>query len=107
MPTGAKAAWHALYRNPRHFAAALIVAGTVRPVGADGTLFPDADPVVPNDDPNPVFPVSEARVVARALTDAGAPARYSEINGFGHDVWDIAYYAPEVTDWLFAQHRIG
>lgn len=129
VSTGAKAAWHALYRNPRRFAAALIVAGTVRPVRADGTLFPDADPVVPNDDPDPtgqlaqriahlpvwtfhgdddpVFPVSEARVVAQALTDAGAPARYSEISGFGHDVWDIAYYAPEVTDWLLAQHRIG
>ena len=31
--------------------------------------------------------------------------RYTELAGFGHDVWDVAYYAPEVTDWLFAQRR--
>ena len=127
VSTGAKAAWHALYRNPHQFAAALIVAGVVRPRLADGRLDPDPDPVVPDadgdpaqqlalrlrhlpvwtfhGDADPVFPVSDAREVMGALSAAGAPVRYTELAGFGHDVWDIAYYAPEVAEWLFAQTR--
>lgn len=127
VSTGAKAAWHALYRHADLFAAALIVAGVVRPLRADGTRVPDPDPVVPDTEPepvqalarvlcgtpiwtfhgddDPVFPVSDAREVMAALTRAGAPVRYTELAGFGHDVWDIAYYAAEVADWLFAQSR--
>lgn len=125
VSTGAKAAWHALYRHPQRFAAALIVAGVVRPSREDGSLYVDPDPVVPNEEPNPteqlaervgqlpvwmfhgdddpLFPVSEARVMAKALESVGAPVIYTELPGFGHDVWDIAYYSPDVTDWLFAQ----
>jgi predicted peptidase len=129
VSTGAKAAWHALYRHPELFAAALVVAGVVRPLRSDGTRMPDPDPVVPDTEPepaealarvlsrtpiwtfhgddDPVFPVSDAREVMATLTRAGAPVRYTELAGFGHDVWDIAYYAPEVADWLFAQSRPG
>jgi predicted peptidase len=102
VSTGAKAAWHALYRNPELFAAALIVCGIVRPRRRDGTRIPiwtfhgDADPV---------FPVSDAREVMAALAAAAAPVRYTELEGFGHDVWDVAYYSPDVVDWLFAQAR--
>ena len=127
VSTGAKAAWHALYRNPSTFAAALVVAGVVRPTLPDGQLYPDADPVVPESDgdphealadrlqdirvwmfhgdDDPVFPVAEAREVAAALRAVGAPVTYTELAGFGHDVWDIAYYSPEVSKWLFAQRR--
>ncbi len=42
-----------------------------------------------------------------ALSQAGAPVRFTELAGFGHDVWDIAYYSEEVADWLFAQSRRG
>lgn len=127
VSTGAKAAWHALYRAPQLFAAGLIVAGVVRPARADGSRVADPDPVVPaadgdppyalaralrttptwifHGDADPVFPVSDAREVAAALTAAGAPVRYTELPGFGHDVWDVAYYSPEVATWLFAQAR--
>lgn len=129
VSTGARAAWHALYRHPSLFAAALIVAGVVRPRRPDGTLVPDPDPVVPSadgdppsalarvvshvpiwtfhGDDDPVFPVSDARAVMGALAAAGAPVTYTELPHFGHDVWDIAYYSPEVAAWLFAQRRGG
>jgi predicted peptidase len=124
VSTGARAAWHALYRNPDLFAAALIVAGVVRPRRPDGSLVADSDPVVPEEDgdpapalarklqlpiwvfhgdDDPVFPVSDAREVTTALENAGV--RYTELAGFGHDVWDIAYYAPQVAAWLFSQSR--
>ena len=127
VSSGGKAAWHALYRHPARFAAALIVCGLVRPRLAGGGRMPDADPVVPDadgspmeqlasrlqatpiwtfhGDVDPVFPVEDARAVMTALQRAGAPVRYTELAGFGHDVWDIAYYSPQVADWLFAQSR--
>ncbi len=127
VSTGAKATWHALYRNPDLFAAALIVCGVVRPRRPDGTRILDPDPVVPDadgepaqqlalavstvpiwtfhGDDDPVFDVEDTREVMAALTAAGAPVRYTELEGFGHDVWDVAYYSPVVTDWLFAQSR--
>ncbi len=127
VSTGAKAAWHILYRHPQTFAAALIVAGVVRPVRPDGSLVPDPDPVIPDaaadpplalaralrdlpiwtfhGDVDPVFPIEDARAVMSALTETGAPVRFTELAGFGHDVWDIAYYSQAVADWLFAQRR--
>lgn len=125
--SGGRATWHALYRQPELFAAALVVCGMVRPRLPDGTRVADADPVVPDadgdpaqqlarvlrdipiwtfhGDVDPVFPVSDTREVMAALGAAGAPVRYTELPGFGHDVWDVAYYSPEVADWLFAQAR--
>jgi len=127
VSSGGKAAWHALYRQPQRFAAALIVCGLVRPRLASGGRAPDPDPVVPDadgdpmerlarrlrttpvwtfhGDDDPVFPVEDAREIMTALAKVGAPARYTELAGFGHDVWDIAYYSEEVADWLFAQSR--
>ena len=127
VSSGGKAAWHALYRHAGLFAAALIVCGLVRPLRPDGTSGPDPYPVVPDGegdpvealarrlrrvpvwtfhgDADPVFPVDDAREVMAALRGAGAPVRYTELPGFGHDVWDVAYYAPEVAAWLFAQSR--
>jgi len=129
VSTGGKAAWHALYRHPQRFAAALVCCGLVRPTLSDGTLAPDPEPVVPeadghpieqlarrlramrvwafHGDRDPVFPVRDARNIMRALEKLGAPVRYTELAGFGHDVWDVAYYSPEVADWLFSQTRAG
>jgi predicted peptidase len=127
VSTGGKAAWHLLYRHHERFAAALISCGVVRPTLSDGRLVADPDPVVPeadghpilqlarrlrslpvwtfHGDADPVYPVQDARNIMRALEKLGAPVRYTELAGFGHDVWDIAYYSPEVADWLFAQSR--
>ena len=103
------------------------MCGLVRPRLANGGRAPDPDPVVPDadgdpmeqlarrlrttpvwtfhGDDDPVFPVEDAREIMTALAKVGAPARYTELAGFGHDVWDIAYYSEEVADWLFAQSR--
>lgn len=127
VSTGGKAAWHALYRHPERFAAALVCCGLVRPSLGGGQFVPDPDPVVPeadghpiiqlarrvrdipiwtfHGDADPVYPVQDARNIMRALQKLGAPVRYTELAGFGHDVWDVAYYSPEVADWLFAQSR--
>lgn len=50
VSSGARAAWHALYRHPQTWAADVIVAGMVRPRLPDGTRMADPDPVVPPDE---------------------------------------------------------
>ena len=127
VSTGAKAAWHALYRHPDLFAAGLIVAGAIRPIGQSGHRVHDPDPIVPGEevhphrvlarqleriplwifhgDDDPVFDVDDAREIVDELQAIDAPVRYTELGGFGHDVWDIAYYSDEVATWLFSQRR--
>ena len=126
VSTGAKASWHALYRHPQTFAAALIVCGVLRPRLPDGRWAPDPDPVVADaddaygalaarirdvptwvfhGDADPVFPVADARAIVAALRAAEADVTYTELTGFGHDVWDVAYYSPQVSEWLFDQCR--
>ena len=56
-------------------------------------------------DDDPVFDVADAREVIAELQAVHAPVRYTELAGFGHDVWDIAYYSEEVAEWLFSQRR--
>jgi predicted peptidase len=129
VSSGARAAWYALYRDPLRFAAALIVCGLVRPPSRNGARPPDPYPVVPegdgdaieqlsrrlrrtpvwtfHGDVDPLFPVEDAREIMAALTHQAAPVRYTELAGFGHDVWDVAYYSEEVASWLFAQSRVS
>ena len=38
---------------------------------------------------------------------AGAPFKYSEFEGQGHDVWGKVYVLPEMWEWLFRQHRFS
>ncbi len=52
-------------------------------------------------------PVEESRVMAGALERAGAPVRYTEYRGVGHNSWDRAYAEPELWEWLFTQRRGG
>ncbi|MFM8896382.1 MAG: alpha/beta hydrolase-fold protein [Actinomycetales bacterium] len=128
VSTGAKAAWHALYRHPHMFAAGLIVAGAVRPMAHDGGRVADPDPIVPGEDAHPhrvlarrlasmpvwvfhgdddpVFDVRDAREITACLEAVGAPVRYTELPGFGHDVWDVAYYSEDVANWLLTQARV-
>ena len=56
-------------------------------------------------DGDPLFPVHDARRTAAALRAEGAAMRYSELPGFGHNVWDVAFYSEEVLRWLLKQKR--
>jgi hypothetical protein len=49
--------------------------------------------------------VQDARRTAAALRAEGATISYSELPGFGHNVWDTAFYSEEVLRWLLNQKR--
>src|SRR5207245_9187046 len=48
-------------------------------------------------------PPTDSRGLAEALRRAGAPVRYTEYPGVGHNSWESAYNEPELWGWLWAQ----
>jgi predicted peptidase len=100
---GGFAAWEALIRHPRHFAAAVPVCG-----GGDVT-YADSIKHVPvwafHGADDPVVPVIYTRSMIAMLTRAGGQPRYTEYPGVGHNSWDRAYAEPELLSWLFSQKR--
>ena len=49
--------------------------------------------------------VANSRDMQAALTKLGAPARYTEYPGVGHNCWDNAYGTDELYTWLLEQSR--
>ena len=56
-----------------------------------------------SNDPN--VSVGGTRLLVQAFQAVGAPVRYTEYAGAGHDVWDQAFATAELYSWVFAQHR--
>lgn len=54
-------------------------------------------------DPN--VPVDDARLIYQILTQLGAPVKYTEYAGAGHEIWDQVYASPDVLTWMLAQHK--
>lgn len=118
VSSGATGVWSLAAREPLSFAALLVVGGMVGPSPA----IPARDAVVPpveahpyawlaarlrhlpiwihHGDADPLVSVQDARFMVAALRLAGAAVRYSEWPGFGHNVWDGAFYSEEVLRWL-------
>jgi len=123
VSSGATGAWSLAVREPNRFAGLLIVGGMVGPspaIPAHEAVVPieEGDPHlwlarrlrrlpiwIHHGDVDPVFPVEDARRTAVALRAEGATLRYSELPGFGHNVWDVAFYSEEVLRWLLSQRR--
>ncbi len=51
-----------------------------------------------------VYPKFSRRMVD-ALKKAGGNVRYTEYSTFGHNIWEVTYYNPEVMGWLFAHKK--
>lgn len=54
-------------------------------------------------DKDDTIPVSESRLMAKALRALGAKVRYTEYPGVGHNAWDKAFVEPGFFPWLLAQ----
>lgn len=122
LSMGGNGTWNLAYRFPERWAAIAPICAFVAPVNP----LRASRPIVPADsgDPfaalarrlgrlptwifhgemDPVVPVTESRRMAGAM--AGSPnARYTELPGMGHNVWDAAYGSTQFQEWLFAQRR--
>jgi predicted peptidase len=119
--------WELALEYPDRFAALVPIAGAIHAKCSCPTCHPLIAAVPPNTpDPyayvaqklqrmpiwvfhgsaDPQVPVVEARQIVAALRAVGAPVRYTEYPGVGHDAWDQAYADPALWTWLFAQLTI-
>jgi predicted peptidase len=120
---GGNGAWYLAYRHPGRFAAVAPICGWFLPDSA----HPTSEPVVPGDtshaeallaerlrempiwifhgSEDPVISPRDSRAIAARLDSLGAPVKYTEYVGVGHDAWDPAYDDPAFATWLFAQSR--
>jgi predicted peptidase len=120
VSSGAIGAWALASRHPHRIARLLIVSGLVGPasfVPADGAVVPaeESDPHrwlaqqlqrlpswIHHGAADPLYAVEDARRTVACLRALQAPVRYSELPGFGHNVWDAAFYSEPVLRWLVA-----
>jgi acetyl esterase/lipase len=56
-------------------------------------------------DADRVETVRSMRAMAEKLEELGAPVKYSEYRGVGHNSWDRAYNDRELIDWMVSQTR--
>ncbi len=127
VSSGGKGAWSLLNSYPKLFSAALIVCGRLLPPIKDGVRALEKYPILSDvsskefdnlaqsllmtpiwvfhGDNDPIFNVIDVRLAVSRLAARNVPITYTELNGFGHDVWDIAYYSKEVISWLLSHRR--
>jgi predicted peptidase len=123
LSLGGNGTWNLAYHFPDRFAAIVPICAfiTVRPsLPASRRIVPadSGDPFaaiarrlrrtptwIVHGEIDPVVSVSESRRAAEAFKATGSDARYTEIMGGGHNVWDATYGSPQFQEWLFAQRR--
>lgn len=101
--------------------------GTFDLIARRPTLFAAAAPLCGGGDPSPaairrilqmpmwvvhgtddnVVNINRSREMVYALESAGAAPRYSELAGFGHNIWDATYGDLELYNWMFNQSKTG
>jgi predicted peptidase len=124
LSMGGYGTWDLALEHAGRFAALVPICGGLRALHAFPNIRvtqipPDAaDPYAPaaarlatvpiwlfHGEADRTVPVEESRHMAEALRRAGAPVRYTEYPGVGHNSWESAYNDPELWRWLFAQRR--
>jgi predicted peptidase len=121
---GGYGSWIIGAKHPEHFAALAPICGGVRPPRGV-PLPPEAPSFAREPDPEAavarrliatpvwafhgandwVVPVEKSRRLVAAMRAAGAPIRYTEYRGVGHNSWDRAYAEPDLLPWLLQQKR--
>lgn len=129
LSNGGYGAWRLAYKYPDRFAAALVICGFL---SDDERYYSDVpldrfNPAIETknknlhgalaekikhlpvwiyhgDDDN-VIDVDGSRKIFRELIVLGAPVKYSELEGYGHNSWDNAYRSAATAKWLFDQRK--
>ena len=121
LSLGGNGVWYLAYEHPDRWAAVVPICGWV---DRDGILTVGPDDAASRFDAvaarlahlpvwlwhgemDTAVPVEESRRMAKALEDAGADVRFTELLGVGHNAWDAAYGSESLRDWLFRQRRGG
>jgi len=102
---GGEGVWAALAAAPGRFAAAIALCG----YGFDEMIPRVAKtPVwIFQGDADEIVPVERARQWVDALRKAGGSPKYTEIGGWGHNVWEKAFTDSDVIAWLMSKRLNG
>lgn len=103
LSMGGFGTWELLVRRPQLFAAAIPICG-----GADNSTAPQIKHIpiwTFHGDADTVVWPQRTRGMVEALQALGAPVKYTEYAGVGHNSWDKAYNEPGLFDWLLAQQK--
>jgi|SRR5688500_4623884 len=104
LSMGGMATFELLWRKPQFFAAAFPICGGGDP--SKVSIYAKNFPVwVFHGASDNVVPVSNSRLMVKALKNAGADVKYSEYAGVGHASWTNAFAEPELLEWIFKQER--
>ena len=94
-------------RRPATFAAAVPLCGGGDTNPKVVNRFKKTPMWIIHGDGDQVVDVEQSRSMVKALKEVGGAPRYSELAGFGHNIWDAAYADQELYKWLFSQSRAG
>jgi predicted peptidase len=100
---GGLGTWALIAQYPDRFAAAIPVCG--------GGAVPNASRLKNvaiwafHGEKDSVIPAMLTRRMIEAIKQAGGNAKYTEISGAGHMIWEQVFGDPELLSWVFAQRR--
>ena len=101
LSNGAGGTWHAIYKRPELFAAALPMSHRGHPSMAETIKHIPLWVFQGALDTNPS--ASATRKTVTAIEDAGGNVRYTEYDSVGHNTWNKAYNEPDFFEWMLAQ----
>lgn len=103
LSMGGRGAWEIAAANKGRFSAVVPVCSPARIETAAALQ------TVPlwafTGDADRVETVLSMRAMVEKLKELGAPAKYTEYRGVGHNSWDRAFEDRELIDWMIAQKR--
>ena len=105
LSMGGMGTWSIATAHPDRFSALVPICGPGDPEQAE------AIKTIPTwgfvGDRDRALLVAGMRQMARRLQGLGAPVRYTEYRGVGHNSWDRAYSEPELVEWMLKPRRVS
>lgn len=105
LSMGGMGTWSLATTYPDRFSALVPICGPGEPAQVESIRTIPTWGFVGDEDRAPF--VTGMREMARSLKDIGAPIRYTEYRGVGHNSWDRAYAEPELVEWMLKPRRIA
>jgi poly(3-hydroxybutyrate) depolymerase len=100
---GGEGAFDMITRAPDLFAAAIPICGIADTSKAH--LMKNTPLWIFHGSEDNVNSVTYSRMIVDALKKIGAPPKYTEYEGYDHNVWDTAYNEPDLLPWLFSHGK--
>ncbi|RUL89731.1 family 16 glycoside hydrolase [Tautonia sociabilis] len=104
LSMGGMGTWSIGSAHPERFSALVPICGPGDPDRAEAIRTLPVWGFVGDGDSARIL--SGMRAMVRALREVGAPVRYIEYRGVGHNSWDRAYSEPGLVDWMLSHHRV-